>query len=72
MDRARCRAHHYSDSRGGAADKNIDELLEDFNGSFHRVRHSGIDEEPFDVIAGFEVLAQTKAAGGVARVASSD
>ena len=40
------------------ADKNIDELLEDFNGRFHRVRQSGIDEELFDVIAGFEVLAK--------------
>lgn len=38
------------------ADKNIDELLEDFNGRFHRLRQSGIDEELFDVIAGFEVL----------------
>ncbi len=40
------------------ADKNIDELLEDFTGRFHRVRQSGIDEELFDVIAGFEVLAR--------------
>jgi F-type H+-transporting ATPase subunit gamma len=40
------------------ADKNIDELLEDFTGRFHRVRQSGIDEELFDVIAGFEVLAK--------------
>ena len=40
------------------ADMNIDELLEDFNGRFHRVRQSGIDEELFDVIAGFEVLAK--------------
>jgi F-type H+-transporting ATPase subunit gamma len=38
------------------ADKNIDELLADLNGSFHRVRQSGIDEELFDVIAGFEAL----------------
>lgn len=39
------------------ADKNIDELLEDLNGSFHRRRQSGIDEELFDVISGFEALA---------------
>jgi F-type H+-transporting ATPase subunit gamma len=39
------------------ADKNIDELLENFNGSFHRLRQSGIDEELFDVISGFEALA---------------
>ena len=38
------------------ADKNIDELLEDLNGTFRRVRQSGIDEELFDVVAGFEAL----------------
>jgi F-type H+-transporting ATPase subunit gamma len=36
------------------ADKNIDELLEDLNGTFHRLRQGGIDEELFDVISGFE------------------
>jgi len=40
------------------ADKNIDELLEDLNGTFHRVRQSGIDEELFDVISGFEALSR--------------
>jgi F-type H+-transporting ATPase subunit gamma len=39
------------------ADKNIDELLADLNGTYHRLRQSGIDEELFDVIAGFEALA---------------
>ena len=38
------------------ADKNIDELLEDLNGRFHRLRQSTIDEELFDVISGFEAL----------------
>ena len=38
------------------ADKNIDELLEDLNGTFHRLRQSGIDEELFDVISGFEAF----------------
>ncbi|MFO7649737.1 MAG: F0F1 ATP synthase subunit gamma [bacterium] len=38
------------------ADKNIDELLEILNGTFHRLRQSGIDEELFDVISGFEAL----------------
>jgi F-type H+-transporting ATPase subunit gamma len=38
------------------ADKNIDDLLEDLNSTFHRRRQSGIDEELFDVIAGFEAL----------------
>ena len=36
------------------AEKNIDEMLVDLHGAFHRVRQSGIDEELFDVIAGFE------------------
>ncbi|MFO7685252.1 MAG: F0F1 ATP synthase subunit gamma [Desulfobacterales bacterium] len=38
------------------ADKNIDELLENLNRTFHRLRQSGIDEELFDVISGFESL----------------
>lgn len=38
------------------ADKNIDELLADIKGAFHHMRHSGIDEELFDVISGFEAL----------------
>ena len=42
------------------ADKNIDELLEELNGTFHRSRQSGIDEELFDVIAGFEALSEEK------------
>ena len=38
------------------ADKNINELLEDLNGTFHRLRQSSIDNELFDVISGFEAL----------------
>jgi len=38
------------------ADTNIDELLEELNSNFHRLRQSGIDEELFDVISGFEAL----------------
>jgi F-type H+-transporting ATPase subunit gamma len=38
------------------ADKNIDELLAGLNGTFHRLRQSGIDEELFDVVSGFEAL----------------
>ena len=38
------------------AEKNIDELLEDLNQTFHRQRQSTIDEELFDVISGFEAL----------------
>ena len=42
------------------ADKNIDELLEDLNRTYHRMRQSGIDEELFDVISGFEALKTKK------------
>ncbi len=42
------------------ADKNIDDLLESLNGTFHRLRQSGIDEELFDVIAGFEELVASR------------
>jgi F-type H+-transporting ATPase subunit gamma len=38
------------------ADKNIDDLLEQLGGSFNQLRQSGIDEELFDVISGFEAL----------------
>ncbi len=38
------------------AEKNIDELLTGLNQDFHRLRQSGIDEELFDVIAGYELL----------------
>ena len=38
------------------ADKNIQELLEDLNRTFHRLRQNGIDEELFDVVSGFEAL----------------
>ncbi len=38
------------------ADKNIDELLEELNRTFHRLRQSSIDEELFDVVSGFEAL----------------
>ncbi len=40
------------------ADKNIDELLDHFNRTFHRLRQSGIDEELFDVTSGFEALSR--------------
>ena len=38
------------------ADKNINDLLEQLQRSFHQLRQSGIDEELFDVISGFEAL----------------
>ncbi|SPE20763.1 ATP synthase gamma chain (fragment) [Burkholderiales bacterium] len=41
------------------ADRNIDELLERLHRTFQRLRQTGIDEELFDVIAGFEALSFT-------------
>jgi F-type H+-transporting ATPase subunit gamma len=38
------------------AEKNIDELSADLRQSFYRLRQSSIDEELFDVIAGFNAL----------------
>lgn len=45
------------------ADRNIDELLDNLQGTFHRLRQSGIDAELFEVISGFEALVspQTRA-----------
>jgi F-type H+-transporting ATPase subunit gamma len=43
------------------AEKNIDELQQTLKGSFHRLRQTGIDEELFDVISGFEALSGRKA-----------
>lgn len=40
------------------ADKNIDELLENLHGTFHRLRQTSIDEELFDVISGFKALSK--------------
>ncbi len=42
------------------AEKNIDELLDELNQNFHRLRQNGIDEELFDVISGFEALAEPR------------
>jgi F-type H+-transporting ATPase subunit gamma len=41
------------------AEKNIDGLLEDLNRTFYRLRQSGIDEELFDVVSGFEALTES-------------
>ena len=38
------------------ADRNIKDLLEDLHGRFHQQRQSSIDEELFDVTAGYEAL----------------
>jgi len=42
------------------AEKSIDGMLDDLNRKFHRLRQEGIDEELFDVIAGFEALTRKK------------
>ncbi len=42
------------------ADKNIDELLVKLHGTFHQLRQSSIDEELFDVIAGFDALSSVE------------
>ncbi len=41
------------------AEKNIGDLLEDLSKEYHRLRQSSIDEELFDVVAGFEALKKT-------------
>jgi F-type H+-transporting ATPase subunit gamma len=46
------------------ADRNIDELLENLHGTFHRVRQGGIDEELFDVLSGFEALSEENGRAG--------
>ena len=38
------------------ADRNIDDMLESLTGHFQQLRQSGIDEELFDVVSGFEAL----------------
>lgn len=43
------------------AEKNIEELLESLGLSFNRLRQSSIDEELFDVIAGYESLGKSAA-----------
>lgn len=45
------------------AEKNIDDLLDDLNVSFYRVRQAGIDEELFEVVAGFEALSKSRRSG---------
>ncbi len=47
------------------AEKNINDSLEDLQGTFHRVRQGGIDEDLFDVVSGSQALSKTsRHAGG--------
>jgi F-type H+-transporting ATPase subunit gamma len=45
------------------AEKNIDGILEDLNLKLHRIRQESIDEELFDVIAGYEALTAVRRSG---------
>jgi F-type H+-transporting ATPase subunit gamma len=51
------------------ADKNIDDLLETLDGTFNGLRQSGIDEELFDVVAGFEAMVKKREKRSVSRSA---
>jgi F-type H+-transporting ATPase subunit gamma len=42
------------------AEKNIDDLVENLNQTFRRLRQTSIDEELFDVLAGYELLTKVK------------
>jgi F-type H+-transporting ATPase subunit gamma len=42
------------------AETNIEDILEQLNRSYHRIRQEGIDEELFDVISGYEALSKTR------------
>ena len=42
------------------AEKNIEGILENLNGTFHRLRQEAIDEELFDVISGYEALSKVR------------
>lgn len=54
-----------------AAEKNIDERLEELRGSFNQLRQSAITEELLDVVTGFEALSQQprKRGGGRGKAA---
>lgn len=45
------------------ADRNIGELLQDLDATYHRLRQAGIDEELFDLISGFDALSPNADAG---------
>lgn len=46
------------------ADRNIGELLTELGARYHRIRQSGIDEELFDVVAGFDAMGPPDAPRG--------
>jgi hypothetical protein len=44
--------------------RRVGECLETLHGTFHRLRQSAIDEELFDVVAGFEALPRLRGRSG--------
>jgi F-type H+-transporting ATPase subunit gamma len=46
------------------AEKNIEDILETLNRTFHRIRQESIDEELFDVISGYEALSEVAGKNG--------
>ena len=40
------------------AEKNIEDMLDEMNRCFHRIRQESIDEELFEVISGYDALAR--------------
>lgn len=42
------------------AEKNIEQILDELNRNFHRIRQESIDEELFEVVAGFESLSHSR------------
>jgi len=48
----------------GRAEKNIDDLVGNLNQTFRRLRQTSIDEELFDVLAGYESLSKGKTRRG--------
>jgi F-type H+-transporting ATPase subunit gamma len=40
------------------AEKNIEDMLDEMNRRFHRIRQESIDEELFEVISGYDALAR--------------
>ena len=46
------------------AEKNIDDLVEDLNQTFRRLRQTSIDEELFDVLSGYESLSKENVSKG--------
>jgi F-type H+-transporting ATPase subunit gamma len=62
-------------SRLGAmqrADKNINEILDHLNRTFHRLRQETIDEELFDVISGYEALVKKRSPMSVRAATNGD